>query len=318
MIMQKRNILLCTFLALQLGAIAQLLDNRNGNAFTDHPFFNAEYVRMNKIKELKGQYTYKKPGETMKETKFFYSYEFDRLGRLISTFETRTDDGSIDTTWNRYFYGENNLILEHIRGDKNGFTSSMYEYDTNYRIISEANTRRYKDSLGVEQITILNKETMSYSEYDGQVKKTTHNSFGNPYMEEWTYHNDLGYLTTIVNRQIMTSTVYTLQYNYDDNGYLAEIKKIKDTDSIPLERTTFTYDKFGNIQEKKYYRNEIFITETAMLYNEKSMLLSYVITKDVPTGYLMILGFKPPIFFEEETKEEKVSETVNENVLPNN
>ncbi|MES2798783.1 MAG: hypothetical protein V4638_02100 [Bacteroidota bacterium] len=284
-------------------SFGQLLDNRAGNAFTDKPFFNSEFVQMNKIQELKGQYTYKKPGETMKETKFFYEYSFDPLGRLTSTFETRTDDGSLDTTWNRYFYGEHNQLIEHLQGDVNGFTSMRYEYDDKDRMISQANTRSYKDSLGNDQVTILNKETMSYSEYDSQVKKTIHNSFGNPYLEEWSYHNDLGYLTSKIQRQIMTSTTYTFQYSYYDNGYLSEISKLKDTDSIPLERTTFSYDQFGNILEKKYYRNEIFVTEIAMLYNEKSMLLTYVITKDVPTGYLMILGFKPPKFYGEEIKE---------------
>lgn len=307
------------FICLFYSSQAQLLDNREGQAFTDKPFFMIDFVRVNGIKELKGQYTFKKPGETMKETKFFYDYQFDRNGRLISTYETRTDDGTRDTTWNRYVYNDNNHLVEHLQGDVRGFTSTQYEYDDLGRVISEANTRRYKDTLGVEHITILNKETVSYSLYDGQERKTTHNSFGNPYMEEWSYTDSLGYLTKRVQRQIMTSTIYNYEYSYDDNGYLAEIKKMKDLDSIPLERSTFKYDQYGNIIEKKYYRNEVYITETAMLYNEKSMLLTYVITKDVPTGYLMILGFKPPYFHPaiEENKLIEQESTKNENLLPN-
>jgi len=49
--------------------------------------------------------------------------------------------------------------------------------------------------------------------------------------------------------------------------------------------------------EKHVYRNGVFITEFEMIYNEKSKLLSYVLTRDVSTNFIMILGFKDYEFF---------------------
>ena len=79
---------------------SQVLDNRNGDAFTDKPFFNQEFIQENKVKSLKGTYVYMKKHDRLRETSFNYTYNFDKRGRLISTFETRTDAGTKDTTWN--------------------------------------------------------------------------------------------------------------------------------------------------------------------------------------------------------------------------
>ena len=106
-----------------------MLDNRKGTAFTDKPFFNQDFIRENKIHFLNGQFTYKKSGEMMRVTKYHYVYEFDSIGRLISSYETRKDDGTLDTTWNKYVYSNDDYLVEHKKGDSKGFTSTIFEYD---------------------------------------------------------------------------------------------------------------------------------------------------------------------------------------------
>lgn len=292
-----QSILYWMFLLTSMDTVAQMLDNRDGNAFTDKPFFNSEFIRINKVKELKGEFTYKKPGDVMRVTEFNYVYTFDDLGRLISSYETRKDDGTKDTTWNKYNYNEQHWLTEHIRGDGKGFTSTIYEYDEKGRVISESYVRDYQDSLGQTLRTILNRETMTYEEYPGQVKKTVFNSFGLPYITEFTYYNELGYLTSRHERFIMTSTTRTHQYEYNEKGYLSAIRTVRDQDEKPAEETLFFYDDHGNLQDKHYYRDGVFITEIEMLYNERSMMLTYVLTRDVATNFIMILGFKNPAFF---------------------
>lgn len=276
---------------------AQMLDNKEGNAFTDKPFFNTEFVRINKIKELKGEFTYKKPGDIMRVTEYSYVYTFDDQGRLISSFETRKDDGTKDTTWNKYAYNPQHQLIEHIRGDGKGFTSTIFEYDQENRVISESYVRDYLDSLGQPQRTILNKETMTYEVYPGQVKKTVYNSFGLPYITEFSYYNELGYLTSRHERIIMTSETRNYKYEYNEKGYLSAIRIFNNQDENAAEETLFIYDQHGNLQDKHYYRNGVFTTEIEMLYNERSMMLTYVLTRDVATNFIMILGFKNPAFF---------------------
>lgn len=274
-----------------------MLDNRNGDAFTDKPFFNQEFIQENNVQQLNGQFTYKKPGDIMRTTEYKYVYEFDSLGRLISSFETRKDDGTKDTTWNVYLYNENNLLVEHKKGDGKGFTATAFEYDQKGRIIRESNVREYVDSLGAEHRTILNSETMTYEDYGKQTKKTIYNSYDLPYMHEFTYYNDLGYLVERVQRLTMTSTVTKYKYEYNEKGYIASIKVYQLGDEIPSEESVYEYDEHGNLLDKHYYRNGVYTTEIEMIYNAKSKLLTYVLTRDVETNFIMILGFKDYKFF---------------------
>jgi hypothetical protein len=269
-----------------------MLDNREGNAFTDRPFFNQEFIRDNRIHKLNGVFTYKKPGEVMRQTEYKYVYEFDSVGRLTSSFETRKDDGTQDTTWNKYFYSDKGDMIEHKKGDGNGFTSTTFEFDEEGRIIRKSNVREYLDSLGEMQRTVLNSESMSYQKYDQQLKRTVYNSYGLPYMEEIYRYNELGYLIEREERLIMTSTVTTYIYEYTNNGYIASIAGYRYGEEIPVEETKFVYDDHGNLLDKHIYRSGQYITEFEMLYNEKSKLLTYVLTRDVATNFIMILGFK--------------------------
>ncbi len=274
-----------------------MLDNREGNAFTDRPFFNQEFIRDNRIHKLNGVFTYKKPGEVMRQTEYKYVYEFDSLGRLVSSFETRKDDGTQDTTWNKYFYSEKGEMIEHKKGDGKGFTSTTFEFDEEGRSIRKSNVREYLDSLGEMQRTVLNSESMSYQQYENQYKRTVYNSYGLPYMEEIYRYNELGYLIEREERLIMTSTVTTYTYDYTNNGYIASIAGYRYGEEIPVEETKFVYDDHGNLLDKHIYRSGQYITEFEMLYNDKSKLLTYVLTRDVATNFIMILGFKDYEFF---------------------
>src|SRR5690606_41249173 len=83
------SMIICLLLCLNAGA--QVLDNSKGNAFTDKPFFNKNFIRNNKIKTISGRFNYKKSGQAIYTTDFFYVYSFDEEGNLDATFETRTD-----------------------------------------------------------------------------------------------------------------------------------------------------------------------------------------------------------------------------------
>jgi hypothetical protein len=274
-----------------------MLDNRKGTAFTDKPFFNQEFIRENKIHFLNGQFTYKKSGEMMRETTYHYVYEFDSIGRLISSCETRKDDGTLDTTWNKYVYSNDDYLVEHKKGDSKGFTSTIFEYDDQKKNVKESFVREYIDSFGISQRTILNSEEKKYEYYDRQTKITVFNSYGLPYLDEFYYYNELGYLVERVQRLKITSAVLTEKYAYNEKGNIASIKTYQLDPETPTEETLYFYDQNSNLLEKHFYRNGVFITEIELIYNDKSKLLSYVLTRDVATQFIMILGFKNYVFY---------------------
>jgi len=219
-------------------------------------------------------------------------YMFDTLGRLSGSYETRKDDGSKDTTWNLYSYNPSGWMTEHRKGDGKGFTVTNYDYDTNGRIIKEYYSRDYLDTFKVAHRTVLNTESFRYETGDSMVKKTIYNSYDLPYMYEFTYFSSIGYIKERQQRLIMTTGVTSYKYAYNERGMLFSIKMFRQDEANPYEEQLFLYDDHGNLTEKQYYREGKYITETEMIYNEKSKLLTYVLTRDVATNYISIIGFK--------------------------
>ena len=77
---------------------SQVLDNRNGEAFTDRPFFNEKFIKQNKLKKLEGSYVYKKSGEVMKSTsyKYVYNFDFDIMHNyMIDSFKHHFVEGTV-------------------------------------------------------------------------------------------------------------------------------------------------------------------------------------------------------------------------------
>lgn len=271
----------------------QVLDNCNGLAFTDQPFFNCEFIQKNKLKSLIGTFNYKKPGQTIRETKYKYVYEFDSLGRLVNAFETRKDDGTEDTTWNKYQYNNDNQLAVHRKGDGFGYTTKQYTYDSLGRIVEEALYREVIDSASREITRVLdfNKEKREYYQYDKQLKSTYYNSYNLPYKEEFVNYNDAGYLVERTERLKMTSDVRIHEYSYNEKGLLGAIRVKNPKKEGYIEENLFKYDDFGNLIEKHIYRNGVFITDMQFIYNSKTKLLTAVLTREVSTDFIMIIRF---------------------------
>ena len=285
------------FTGLSLGLNAQVLDNRNGEAFTDVPFFNDDFVRTNKLKKIKGEFQYMKRGNGLRSTEFKYIYEFDKSGRLISTFETRADKGIIDTTWNKYKYDVDNNMIVHSKTDMEGFLTVKYTHDSIGRVLTEEYIRDLDRAGKVVRSLSFNKESIKYASYVLQMKRTFYNNYDLPYLDEYFNYNELGYLIERIERIKMTSAVYTYNYEYNREGKLSAIRKSSNRTEGFLEEFLFKYDELGNLIEKHIYKNGEFITDIQIIYSSKTKLLSSVITREVSTDFMMILRFNNYEFF---------------------
>lgn len=279
---------------------SQILDNKRGLAFTDEPFFNETFIKKNKIKSLKGEYTFKKVGDIMRKTEFKSVYQFDSLGQLISTFETRNEDGIKDTINNIYEYSSKNELMVHRKKDSGGYGSIHYERDSLGRIISEETHRDIFNKEGkLERSLVLNKEFMKYDVSSPlQQKKTIYNSYELPYMEEISYFNADGYLVEKVENLKMTSGKIKYLYEYNEKGYLSAIRSAANINGIFAEEWFFKYDNFGNLIEKHIYKKGVFTTDIQIIYNIDTKLLSSVLTREVQTNFIMILRFQGYEFYE--------------------
>lgn len=298
-LIRRMKVLFLLLFLFTLPVCAQVLDNRNGEAFTDKPFFNSDFIRDNKLEELKGTFVYKKQGEMMRTTTFNYVYHFNRSGELDYTYETRTDDGSADTSWNRYSYDDQGRLETYRKSDQNGYMAIKYSYDEKNRVVQEEHFTEMTDSLGnVIRRLAFNKERYEYQEYDKQLKRTRFNNYDLPYLEEFYNYDDDGYLIERTERIKMTGDVFTYLYNYNEEGKLAGIRKMSNKVEGVQEELQFKYDELGNLMEKHLYKNGVFTTDIQIIYNSQSRLLSSVITRQVSTNFMMILRFLDYSFYD--------------------
>ncbi len=278
---------------------SQILDNEKGQAFTDKPFFNSSFIKKNKIKHLTGVYMYKKYKEGIQETKYKYVYSFDTEGRLTSSYETCPDDGSKDTVWNFYTYDAFSNLIVHRRSMDDGFNSDYYTYDSLQRLIKKEVRREVCDSSGnVLSSIIFYKETYRYFDNKNQLKRVSYNDYHLPFMEEIFYYDENGYLLKKERRIKMTSDVFYTTFDYNEKGLLSAIRKKKRGEDKFKEEWTFKYDELNNLLEKKIYRDGIFTTDIQIVYNSKTKLMSSVITRQVSTGFFMIIRFKNYQFYD--------------------
>ena len=285
-------IMLCSFTA-----YSQVLDNREGKAFTDVPFFNETFVKENNLKQIKGEFSYMKKGKGLVPMKYYSSYNFDREGHLISKYETRPDDGSLDTAWNFYTYNDDNLLVKHRSTEEEGWLTIHYTYDSLGRVIKEEYHRDIDSSGQIVRSLVFNKERIEYFDYNQQLKRTRFNNYDLPYLDEYYNYNDLGYLTERIERTKMTSTVYTYTYEYNEQGKLSAIRKASNKEENYIEEFEFSYDDLGNLTEKLIYRNGVLKTNIQIIYSSKTHLLDSVITTEEATGFMMVLRFKDYTFY---------------------
>lgn len=287
--------ILCLWLPL-IGK-SQLLDNSNGHAFGELPFFNETFIKNNQIKELRGTYTYKKLDDIMRPSNYIYSYEFDQEGHLIRSLETRKGLYGTDSLVLFYGYDSNGNLAYVRKKDNHGYWSTHFEYDSLKRKIKET-YRRDIDTTGTllvpffERSTVLSFETYSYKQIGNQLKKTTYNNYGFPYKEEMSYLDSAGYVINRESKLKMTSEKTTTFYGYNVNGWISKITVENTSNPKFNSEVFFKYDAFGNLTEKQVYENGKHTTETQIIYNSKDGLISSILIRDVKTSFITILRFE--------------------------
>jgi hypothetical protein len=286
----KNILFICCLLPFLLNA--QILDNKQGLAFTDQPFFDQNFIHTNKIKRLKGEVTVKKAGDMMRKTELKSIYEFNSLGQVISTFETRNEDGIKDTVQNLYEYSADNQLNIHRKKDANGYGSTYYQRDPLNRIVMEESRRELFDDKGhLERSLVINQETMKYDTFPLHVKKTVYNSYKLPYLEEISRYNADGYLLEKEESLKMTSGKVKYLYSYNEKGLISAIRSNAKVDGLFAEEWLFKYDDLGNLVEKHIFKNGVFTTDIQIIYNTDTKLLSSVLTREVSTNFIVIVRF---------------------------
>lgn len=273
---------------------AQMLDNSRGEAFTDAPFFNQDYIKANNIKRISGFFTHKKMGDVLRETVLKREYLFDTLGRLTQKYETVKAKDGFDTLVTQYEYTKKNQLEVIRKSDQFGFNAIHYTYDSLGRIVREEvrrhlnqNESRIDFKLGEEFIITF--ETSTYQNFDGQEKRTYFNSYDQPYRDEISYFDPSGTITSKVDRLQRTSGIKKTAYFYNEKNWIDSMHVVNNQVGNTNNSYSFRYDDFGNLDTKNIFKQNEHISQIQLIYDKRTLRLDYILTRQIANNYMTIL-----------------------------
>ena len=275
---------------------AQLLNTKNGSLFADQPFFNDEVVHDAKIKRIVGEYSFKKVGEPIQATKEIYALEFDKTGRMLSTVETRKNDGTKDSNWVIFSYTEAGQIKNIKKGKKESLAGKQFNFN-NQGICDEEITFveiKKKEAIIKE---VLYVETIKINLGPNKVQRIYFNNYTLPYLTETTHLDSTGKMIEKIEEFTVSQQTTTTRFAYSEKGYLTSITKITSEPAAKNEEIRYQYDEKGNVTEQLNFENGSLTTETSFLYNATTQFLVNLIQRNVANNSLVLIRFKPYEFF---------------------
>ena len=272
-----------------------MIFNQNGEAFTNDPFFNAQFIKNNQILRIKGDYSFKKNKDLIRGVPGSFTYDFNPSGQLISSIDLHWNGKSIDTTIQYYTYNELGSIVTIKKSKDKGVTLQSFERDSLNRIVAQINYRVSLNEKGeVLKKTEMNQETMTYF----KEKKTTYNSYGLPYLLSYETYNEDGYKTSSIDKLKMGGTVYKKNYGYNQKGLLTTIKTYYDNHPNPVEELKFQYDDFDNIIERHEFKQDVFLRDLQIIFDTKTGLLHSIIDRNPVNNFMSIIRFTGYEFYD--------------------
>jgi hypothetical protein len=278
----------------------QILLNHEGEAFTDVPFFNSDFIFSHHIKTIEGKYSTKNEGEIIRESTDWSRYRFDERGRITESMDIRTVNKKKDTTLHQYKYDSLNQLIEHRKSENKGYTTIKKTYDSLHRLASEITCREiysYQKNK-VQDSDTINSEYFNYVTRSLEREQIRCNNEKLPYSTEQFLYNSIGYLTEKKTLFLMSSAEYTTKYTYTDQGLLLSKARYNENDVLPDEEWKYRYDLFGNVIEVHCYRFGQLQKDLQIVYDNKTQLLGSTIQRDVNTNALLLLRFTKYTFYE--------------------
>ena len=277
-----------------------MLDNTKGETFGEKPFFNTSFIQKNKIKEIKGYFSTKASNTGILPNDDIYFYKFNRKGELTKEYKTYYGD----TIVSQYSYDTRGNLTQIRKSDKYGFHSHHFKYDSLNRIIAKEYRRDLNKSgdrinFDLDKSYHISGESYSYEDTPVGLKKYYYNSTGKVYQTEFYYRNEVGYLLKFNSKLKTGSGRSKTIFSYGDKGLISENNIETFLTKKTSTKITFEYDENQNVLAQHYYRNDNYITEFQIIYDQETMLLDVILTRDVKSEFITILKLTDYTFFDE-------------------
>jgi hypothetical protein len=280
---------------------AQLL-GVNQPLFSDLPFFNTEFIKVNRIKSITGSISSKKVEDIIREKGINTHYTFNEDGRLNMQLSSIKSQKKKDTSITFYEYNKLGEIQLKRKSDGDGFYSYKYQFNANKQIVAQTysrdiNLKKAKIEFKLKKEYIIKTDSFSYESYGAeQTKKIFYNSYGIKFKEQINSFDKLGYLIVEYSKFIIGNNKQKLSYEYEQYGRLYKKHTFTNISQGKKNTEIYSYDEIGNVIEIKYYKNEQHTSTKQFLYANKTMLLSAILIQEISTNFLTIIKYDYTFF----------------------
>ena len=273
----------------------QMISNQTGQAFTDHMFFNDNFIRNNKIKTIQGSYSFKKNGDLIRKVPGSYTFTFDHAGQLASIVDLKWNGKKLDTLVNYFSYSEKGDLISFKKSEYGGITEQEMTYDSIDRLTKITNYRVSLDNKGntIKRVEI-NQESI---QYNGE-KKTRYNSYGLPYLISFETYDEDGYKIASQEKLKRSGTISENKYTYTEKGLLKQILTFYDKKTDPVQTISFSYDAFGNMTERLEKKMNTLVKDLQVIFDTKTQLLHSIIRRNPNTNFMAIIRFTTYDYFD--------------------
>ena len=299
-LLKKIALVLVALMFYASAGIAQLIDNRIGNAFNEEMFFSQQFLWVNKIRNITAVVSVKRPGKPIEQRPDISVYRFNEVGLMTRLDRVTSVKNLIDSLTIKFKRNDIGSIELREETGTRGYYSTGYVYDDQGRLIrveygTAENISTVKNKLEPGRTIAINSESVAWNEQEnGVIRKSVYNNYGLHY-SNWTItKNPKGFVETEVEELIMSGRTKTKTYTYNEHGW---ISKIESADNMTggKKAQTFIYDALGNVQKVEYFDGKSMTREIEVLYSP-TMLVEAFLDHNLENGDIVITKFSYEYF----------------------
>ncbi len=287
------------FIALLTGisdpSMAQIIDNRLGNVFSEEMFFNQEFIWQNKIRTITGVTSIKRPNRPIEQRPDMFVFRFNEVGLLREMDKVTSVLHLVDSL--RVQFKRNDLGEVELRQETGtkGYSTKAFNYDDQGRIKridfgKSENLSTQRGLLESGRTILVNSESYEYFDAGEHTsRRKAFNNYGLFYAEKTIIRDPLGYIVSENEELVMSGRTVSKTYIYNDRGWIGTIRTT-DSQSGEEKRDVFYYDDLGNLLKVEYYLGPKLLREIEVLYTE-TMLLEALLDHDLQSRDIVITKF---------------------------
>lgn len=279
-----------------------------------YPNFNPEYIKKHNIKTITFDIIDKKDLQVAVDKGLMHYYEFDKNGLLTRFYYTviaktvvqeyhtqpvykrrkKISNGGVhykneyiyDTISTRFYYDDKQRLILSRYNDGNYYEAMYYEYNEESLVTKiirakETNSSGYKNVFQMGIQTVLSDERFKYVKTgENQYKKLCLNDESRVFKEIIITNNENG--LPVNWNEIFTATWISQEskFSYNEKKQLVEKTYKSNTGDVLNTKSTFEYDKEGNLLTEKQYRNETLLNELSYLFDANDQKVKSFLDRD--------------------------------------